>query len=169
MTDWPYRFDADIPTPETAAAWTQLGLLPTERVPMWAAHWIVAGYDGESLVLLAGLHGDDPFDVRDALPGALRECGVAVPGSDIEAAALVFTHLARMHLDGRVAARWVSQEVEEVFIRSEYSDGVLDLPLGSVYGIDDEWGAGWGRCIEQLTADVRAACEEQLQSGPVAT
>ena len=72
MTDWPYRFDADIPTPETAAAWTQLGLLPTERVPMWAAHWIVAGYDGESLVQLAGLHGDDPFDVRDALPSAPR-------------------------------------------------------------------------------------------------
>jgi hypothetical protein len=81
MTDWPCRFDAGIPTPETAAARTRLGLLPTERVPMWAAHWIVAGYDGESLVLLAGLHGDDPFDVRDALSGALRDCGVAVPGS----------------------------------------------------------------------------------------
>lgn len=39
---------------------------------MWAAHWLVAGYDGEHLVSLAGLHGDDPHDVRDALPGALQ-------------------------------------------------------------------------------------------------
>jgi hypothetical protein len=92
----------------------QLGLLPTERVPMRAAHWIVAGYDGSSLVHLTGLHGDNPLDVRDALPGALRDCGVAVPGSDTEAAALVFTHLASMHLDGRVGPRWVSELTADV-------------------------------------------------------
>jgi hypothetical protein len=166
---WPYRFDADIPTPETAAAWRQLGLLPTERVPMWAAHWLVDGYDGESLIHLAGLHGDDPFDVRDALPGALADCGVKVPGSDVEAAALVFTHLARLHLTGLVGARWVSQRVEEIYIRSDYADGVLGLPLGSTYGIDDEWAGGWDRSPEQLAVAIRTACEEQLRQGSAAS
>jgi hypothetical protein len=42
------------------AAWARLGLIPPEKVPLWAAHWLVAGYDGEHLVHLAGLHGDDP-------------------------------------------------------------------------------------------------------------
>ena len=68
-----------MPSPQIVAAWTQLGLLPTEKVPLWAAHWLVAGYDGECLVSLAGLHGDDPHDVRDVLPGALLDCGVTIP------------------------------------------------------------------------------------------
>jgi hypothetical protein len=42
------------------AVWARLGLIPPEQVPLWAAHWLVAGYDGEHLVHLAGLHGDDP-------------------------------------------------------------------------------------------------------------
>jgi hypothetical protein len=49
------------------AAWLILGTVPTERVPLWAAHWIVAGHDGPALAELAGLHGDDPHEVRDLL------------------------------------------------------------------------------------------------------
>jgi hypothetical protein len=75
-------------------------MLPTERVPLWAAHWLVAGYDGEHLVYLAGLHGDDPHDVRDALPAALRDCGAEIPESDLAAATVVFTHLAQRHIEG---------------------------------------------------------------------
>ena len=117
----------------------------------------------------SGLHGDDPFDVRDALPGALADCDVRVPGSDVEAASLVFTHLARMHLTGQVGARWVGQRVEEIYVRSDYADGVLGLPLGSTYGIDDEWAGGWDRSPEQLAAGIRAACEEQLRQDPAAS
>jgi hypothetical protein len=72
MTYAPFRLDGGVPSPEIVAAWTQLWLLPTERVPLWAAHWLVAGYDGEHLAYLAGLHGDDPHEVRDALPAARR-------------------------------------------------------------------------------------------------
>jgi hypothetical protein len=56
-----------------------LDTLPTERVPLWAAHWLAAGYDGEVLAALAGPHGDDPHAVRDLLVAALAECGITTP------------------------------------------------------------------------------------------
>ena len=45
-------------------------------------------YDGESLIRLTCLHGDDPWDVRDALPDALADCGISIPDSDAAAAAV---------------------------------------------------------------------------------
>ena len=169
VTERPFRDSGGVPSPQIVAAWAQLGLLPTEKVPLWAAHWLVAGYDGEHMVSLAGLHGDDPHDVHDVLPDALLDCGVAIPDSDVAAASLSFTHLARMHVDGLAAARWVGQKVEEVLIRSGYARDVLDLPLGRLYDIADEWGAGWGRTDQELAAIVQEACEEQLRNGSVAT
>ena len=81
----------DVPSPALVAAWEKLGILRPERVPLWAAHWIVAGHDGERLICLAGLHGDDPHDVHDALPGALQDCGVPWPESDVAAATVAAT------------------------------------------------------------------------------
>lgn len=147
------------------AVWTRLDLLRTEKVPLWAAHWLVAGYDGEHLAALAGLHGDDPHDVRDELPGALLDCGVAIPDSNVAAASVAFGHLARMHVDGLAGPEWVGQKVEEVLIRSGYAREIRDLPLGHLYYIADEWRAGWGRTIQELAAVVREACEEQLRNG----
>jgi hypothetical protein len=53
VTEWPFPDSSGVPSPRIVAAWTQLGLLRTEKVPLWAAHWLVAGYDGEHLVALA--------------------------------------------------------------------------------------------------------------------
>jgi hypothetical protein len=169
VTDWPYLVADGVPAPQLVAAWERLALVPTEKVPLWAAHWLVAGYDGEYLVHLAGLHGDDPHDVHDALPDALRDCGVEIPGSDVAAATVTFIDLARMHLNGQAGPLWVAQKVDEVLSRSGYLASVMDLPLGSLYCIADEWGEGWGRPVEQLAALVREACEEQLRNGTVAT
>lgn len=144
------------------AAWERLGILPPERAPLWAAHWIVAGHDGERLIRLAALHGDDPHDVHDALPGALADCGVPWPKSDTAAATVALAHLARMHLSGQAGALWVAQKVEEIVLNSGYSQGVMALPLGQTYGITDAWDAGWAGTNEQLTATVTAACQEQL-------
>ena len=41
--------DDATPTPELVAAWLVVNTLPTEAVPMWAANWLVQGYDGQSL------------------------------------------------------------------------------------------------------------------------
>jgi len=155
-----------VPPPTLVAAWERLGVLCPEKVPLWAAHWIVAGYDGERLVYLAGLRGDDPRDVHDALPGALQDCDVRWPESDVAAATVAFAHLARMHVAGQAGALWVAQQVEEMVLNTGYSDGVMSLPLGHVYGIADAWGAGWAGTDEQLAAAVRAACEEQLAGSP---
>ena len=142
-------------------------MLPTERVPLWAAHWLVAGYDGEHLVHLAGLHGDNPHDVRDVLPAALRDCGAEMPESDLAAATIVFTHLAQMHIEGLAGPQWVGQKTEEVLIRSGYPESIIALHLGRLYYIADEWDAGWGRTNEELARLVLEACEEQLRNGSV--
>ncbi len=118
-------------------------------------------------VVRAFWHGDNPHDVRDALPAALADCGTAMPDSDAAAAAVVFVQLARMHLDGQAGALWVAQKAEEVLTRAGFSDNVLALPLGGLCDIADEWGGGWGRTGEQLAAVVRETCEEQLRSGSV--
>jgi hypothetical protein len=79
-----------------------LDTLPTERVPLWAAHWIADGRDGEALRRLAGLSGNDPHDVRDLLGNALRECGVddrdISPGASAKRAAAMeaFTAVAQL-------------------------------------------------------------------------
>lgn len=161
--------DQGVPSPEVVAAWSQLDMLPTERVPLWAAYWLTAGRDGEHLVYLAGLHGDDPQDVRDALPDALQDCGVTMPDSDVAAATVVFLQIARMHVSGLAGAQWIGQKVEEVLIRSGYPESIIAMPLGRLYYIADEWSAGWGRTDEQLAEIVREACEEQLRNGSVAT
>lgn len=158
----------EVPSPLLVASWERLGLLPPERVPLWAAYWIVGGHDGPALAYLAGLHGDDPHEIHDALPEALSDCGVEMPDSDVAAASVVFTHAARLHVDGLAGPEWVLNEVYLVVCRSGYSESLIDLPLGSLYGVDDEWGAGWGRSIVELTEVVREACEEQLRTGSAA-
>jgi hypothetical protein len=165
MTGWPSRAGDDVPSPEEVASWARLGLLPTGKVPVWAAYWLVAGYDGEHVAHLAGLHGDDPHDVLDALPAALLDCGAELPDSDLAAATAVFMQLARMHLEGLAGPQWVGQKVEEVLIRSGYPESIIALPLGRLSCIADEWDAGWGRTNEELARIAQDACEDQLRDG----
>jgi hypothetical protein len=134
------------------------------RCPLWAAYWLVAGYDGEHLVRLAGLHGDDPHDVRDALPAALLDCGAEMPRSDLAAAAVVFTQLARMHIEGLAGPQRVGQKTEEVLIRCGYAKSIIALPLGRLYYIADEWDVGWGRANGEPARIVRDACEDRLRA-----
>lgn len=165
MHDWPAITPGEIPSPRLVAVWARLDMLPAERLPLWAAHWLAAGHDGETLRTLAGLSAtDDPRDIRDILPGALADCKVTIPGSDSAAAQLAFTNLARMCADGHAGERWVLDKVCEIAARSDYANSVLSLPLGQIFGLDDEWGAGWGRTEQELRAEVRKACAAQLAS-----
>lgn len=162
--DWPGHA-GDVPSPSLVAAWLTLGMLPTERVPRWAAFWIVDGHDGQALIDLAGLRGDDPHDVRCLLPAALADCGV-IPPAAVDAAAMeAFTSLAKLYVDGEVSERWIVDKVTEILARTGYSNDVIELPLGQLYGLDDEWGAGWGRGDAELRAVIREACVDQLRLG----
>jgi hypothetical protein len=146
-----------------------LGAVPAERVPLWAAHWLSAGHDGDALRTLAGLSGRDSHDVHDLLPGALADCGVSIPDSDRAAASAAFTKLARLHADGRAAESWVLDKVDEIVERCDYADSVLGLPLGQLHNLAEEWGAGWGRTEDQLKTEIQRACTEQLAMYSTAT
>ncbi|WP_326569356.1 hypothetical protein VSH64_47795 [Amycolatopsis rhabdoformis] len=165
MYDWPAPDSGEVPAPELVAAWAALGTAAPERVPLWAAHWLVGGYDGEALVALAGLSGTDAQEVRDLLPAALAECAVATPASDAAAARVAFTALARLHADGRASERWVLDKVCRIVSVSGWDNAVLDLPLGRIVGLDDEWDEGWGRPVEQLVREIQDACTTQLAAG----
>ena len=168
MLDLSYSVPGEVPSPEKVAVWAALYLVPIKKLPLWAAHWLVAGYDGENLVYLAGLPGDDSHETYDALPEALRDCGVSIPASEVAAATVVFTDLARMHLDGLAGAQWIAQKVDEILCASGHSAELIALPLGRLYCIADEWAEGWGRPADQLTALVRKCCQEQLRTGTAA-
>lgn len=163
MHDWPATSTGEVPSPRLAAAWARLEMAPAKRLPMWAAHWLVGGYDGPALRMLAGLSAtDDPRDIHDILPDALADCGITIPDTDSAAAQVVFTDLARMHLGGHASARWILDKVWQITLRCDYADSVLSLPLGTIFVLDDEWGAGWGRTKEELKAEIRKACVNQL-------
>jgi hypothetical protein len=161
-----------VPPPELVAAWLALGCLAPERVPLWAAHWLAQGKDGPILRDLAGMSGNDPYEVRDALPVALREAGVEVSDpQDLDAVergrkrawvATVYRDIARLCLEGRASPRWVVDKVNEVVADNNYDDDVTDPPIGRLFGMDDEWGAGWGRPDAELDEVVRGACREQV-------
>ncbi|WP_328415438.1 hypothetical protein OG470_23310 [Micromonospora sp. NBC_00389] len=138
MHDWPGHSGSEVPAP-TPVAWLTLGMLPTEWIPRWAAFWLAGGYDGSALVELAGLHGDDPHEVRALLPAALAECGVAVSGTDVAAAMEAFTHLTQLDADGKAGERWIVNKVDQILASSGYANSVISLPLGQLYGLDDEW------------------------------
>jgi hypothetical protein len=163
MHDRPAIAPGQIPSPRLVAAWARLDMVPAERLPLWAAHWLAAGYDGQALRTLAGLSAtDDPRDIRGILAEALADCGVTIPDSDSAAAQLAFTNLAHMCEGGHAAERWILDKVCEIAARSDYADSVLGLPLGQIFGLDDEWGAGWGRTEQELRAEIRKACAAQL-------
>jgi hypothetical protein len=164
MRSWPVSGSGDIPSPELVAAWAALDTLAADRVPLWAAHWLVEGYDGKVLRTLAGLSGCDQHDVREILHAALAECGVTIPESPSRAANVVFTALADLYFAHRATERWIAERVYRIVVLSEYDGDITDLPLGRVYLLDAEWGQGWGRTDEQLAAEVRIACRAQLDT-----
>jgi hypothetical protein len=102
------------------------------------------------------------------LPDALLDCGVTLPGSEAAAATVIYMDLARMHLDGRAGALWVCQKVDELLVGSDFDDDLWGLPLSRLYDVTCEWGEGWGRTVQQLTALVRETCEEQVRKGSAA-
>ncbi|CUU56786.1 hypothetical protein Ga0074812_1095 [Parafrankia irregularis] len=170
----PTEPDDGVPAPDLVAAWLVLGMLPTEQVPGWAAHWIARGYDGAALVELAGLDGRDPAAVRDLIEAALRECGplevdvAAVERDHLRAAALMaFTNVAELLFAGRATERWVVDRVHETAGDHYFDESVMNLPLGSLFHLADEWDAGWGRPVQELRSIVRQACHRQLEVASV--
>jgi hypothetical protein len=47
--------------------------------------------------------------------------------------------------------------------QNNWATEFYDEPLGSLIGLDDELAGGWGRTEANIEADVREACERQVQ------
>lgn len=142
-----------------------LGLLKgrmAESIPMSAAWWIVEGIDSVEVTRLAGLSGNDTYEVRDVLRSALDAMEIEIPSS-AAAVPVVFDELARRYLAGLSNERSVVSDVEQ--IDSGYLNEVSNQPLGRTYGLDDEWGAAWGRTDTEIIAEVKLLCEEQIRYG----
>ncbi|WP_460649130.1 hypothetical protein [Kribbella endophytica] len=157
------ELEGETPTPRLVAAWVVLGVVPTEQMPMWAAEWIVQGYDGEALAELAGLSGRDPGEVRDLLPAALGEVGAELMPEGQAAMKLEYDHVAELHLGGRVSWAWVVTEVARVADASQADDGPFEQPLGGLRDVECEMGEPWRRTDLELAEVVRAACVAQLK------
>jgi hypothetical protein len=139
-------------------------MTPTERIPQWAAFWLVDGYDGAALVDLAGLHGDDPREVRDLLPAAPADCGVTPPTADAAAAMEAFTNLAQLYIDGKASARWIVDKVSETLTPLRPSQQRHRPSLGQLSGLDGEWGAGWDGRSDQKRGPPRPG--QQAETTP---
>jgi hypothetical protein len=96
------------------------------------------------------------------LPCALRDCGVRLPESDVTAAGIVLTQLARKHLEGIAGEDRVIRTVGAVLAWCGYPESIMDLPLGHLLPIEDEWDENRCQTREELAEVVRDACKEQL-------
>lgn len=150
-----------IPSPALVSAWEALGTLRAESVPMWAAHWVANGLDGEGVVALACLEAGDVREVHDLLPHALRDAGIE-PMTELAAAVrLAFDDIAKLCLSGKASWRWVIAAVAGVCEQNGYASVLFDEPLGAVHGLDDELTGRWGRQATEIERAVREACERQ--------
>jgi hypothetical protein len=156
-----YRMGHVVPAPGLVAAWYAVDDLATDLVPHWAAQRLAEGTDGEALRTLAGLDGTDLPAVRELLPDALAETGAQMSSEPV-AVSVVYRDLARLHLDGQISIRWLIAKVEQLVVSAENTGDYLDPPLGVIYGFHDEWGAGWGRTEDELTALLYDACITQI-------
>ncbi|GAA1580893.1 hypothetical protein GCM10009804_41860 [Kribbella hippodromi] len=144
--------------PELVAAWLTLDQLHVESVPMWAAGWLVQGYDGPALAELAGLSARDPREVRDLLPDALAEAGVPPLTATYAAVKVTLDDIAQLHLTGRARWSWVVDQVDQL---ARESHDVLDQPLGRLYTINDQPGEPWSPTETELAQTVHNACLDQ--------
>lgn len=67
-----------------------------------------------------------------------------------------------MQVEGRAGERWVVDKVLEI-VEPDFPEELTSLPLARIWTLDDEWGAGWGRTDDELCAEVRKACAQQLR------
>jgi len=132
-----------------------------EAVPLLAACWLAEGHTEPEVAALAGLTGDDTFEVRDALRAAVDAMGIGVP-AEAEAVRVLFRDLARRCLDGEVSERALASQVWRIYVASDYAEQTIQQPLGPIGFLDDQWGQGWGRTDLELEAEARSACKAQL-------
>jgi hypothetical protein len=142
------------------SALVEVGIAPSERIPLWAAHWLVDGHDGDALRTLAGLSGKDSNDVHDVVADALDECGAPLTEDVVAAVGFVFTETARRYAPG--TDRAVLGVVDRVLYLPDVPRAVWEMPLAGLHTLLYEWDCDHCRPTEEIRVLVRQACAEQL-------
>lgn len=161
-----YGPNGKLPSPRLVAAWLKIDALASEWVPLWTAHWLADGLDGEALRMLAGMDGSDSREVRDILPAALNDGETSVPDDLHTAVNTVYGDLAARYLAGEMDTERLIAQVEHLMATTSWDDATFEPPLGSLYGLQDEWEGNWGRPRAELTALTRQTCQQQVAHSP---
>jgi len=141
----------------TAVDCQAFGILRSDCLPALATDLLVAGVDTPSLRELAGIDLG-PFDARDAADLFDRVVGEAQVSSHSRAEAVgrAAQVLAVVALDDQrpigPTLRWFNRMT--LTARYQVDDDVMYL-----FGVADEWGAGWGRSDDEIRIDVEQALE----------
>lgn len=130
----------------------------SQDLPTLATDALVAGWDSQSLRVLAG----EPLkayylDLGDLFEKALLELGR--PRLTKEQAFRRFVaYLVWLMVSGRIGLLDGAERIERI---PWYDAPELD-GLGHLAFVADEWGAGWGRTQEELETDTRRLATELL-------
>jgi hypothetical protein len=101
-----------------------LGLVPVESLPAVATDALVAGWDADSLRVLAGLNGA-PSEARDLFERSVAVLGLALP-PETEALAAVAHAISADIVDERVTPYVGAKQIWEASLRVEARAPLLD-------------------------------------------
>lgn len=125
----------------------RLGLVTSDEIPNLAARWLAADLvDTDSVRILAGENGRDPWTVEKLLADSLTESEIVPPTDAVS--------------EERVAVDWVVS-TWRMSHDTRWAIGTLArlgetspaFDLGLFIGLDDEWNGCWGRLPGDLKAD----------------
>ena len=150
-----------------AIALHRTGLLEGTRLPSLATWLLSNGLESESIVKLASLDLQPFFsiDAQELFDDVIIELRPDEPREDILVTSIGC--VCRLILNGDLdspAAMSIGSRLATTNDYPSSPSGIMDL-----YSLEDEWGAGWGRGREQITADIREIARENLEPSEVAT
>jgi hypothetical protein len=144
-----------------AAQWAGI-LFPD--LPYVAAELLAAGADSPALRGLAGadLEPADPRDFRDAFLSLLDE--QAIPEPPVERRVqLAAQLLAVVVASRRIGLKEGVRRLSRLVVATRYPS---NPDLMALYGLSDEWGAGWGSPTAALEEEARETFERLARQAP---
>jgi hypothetical protein len=130
----------------------------SQDLPGLATDALVAGWDGQSLRVLAGEPSDtDHRDLGDLFEKAVLELGRERLTGE-QAFRRFVAYLAWLMVSRQVSVLDGVQRIERI---PWYDAPELDA-LGHLAFVADEWGAGWGRPVAELEVDALRLASELL-------
>ena len=149
---------------QTIEAGMWAGLIYPDHVPRIAAELLADGYDSPALRDLAGadLEPTDPRDFRDAFLRLLDEQHIEDPTPE-DRTQLASHLLAQAVRAGGLSLREGVHRASRLTIAAGYPRG----PLMTLYGLDDEWGEGWGRGEQVVEREARRSFDELGEGAPL--